>query len=258
MGRVGKKDILYSLPIAAAILEVIRLVLFVTLGETIFWYFLSSSILLSLSAVIIHFWIIDVNEFCSVIHETDKFTSEGDNLNPIRYINLMPIAMITCTIADAVLPFNFIGGMLVFLFAHIFLIIAFSGIIHVKPIHIFSSEERNKTLISFSIIGGIAILSYIFFIFNPTDIITIIVIPYVIAISLTVVLAMFGMYYTKRNIVFRSMVVIGAALFMASDLILAINKFSIPFYGATFLIVSTYLLANFLLQFASINLMNQK
>ena len=50
-----------------------------------------------------------------------------------------------------------------------------------------------------------------------------------------------------------SLVLIGAFLFVASDSLLALNKFSDPFFGASFWIMSTYILAQFLITTGMIN-----
>ncbi|NHI92955.1 MAG: hypothetical protein EAX96_10675 [Candidatus Lokiarchaeota archaeon] len=268
--RIIRKNIIYGIAISIAILEILRLIFFIIFLQEFFLFFLFSSILLSICALIIRLWVVDVDKFYSIINETDKYSSQIGDLKPKRYLNLMPIAMITCTIADAVLPFSFIIGMLVFLTAHVILIIAFSGIIHVQPRlilsetfsdlksfnlrTIFSEQDGNNYLISFLTIMAVAILSYIFLIFNPNDFMTIVIIPYVIIISFMVFISMIGINYTKRRKKFRYMLALGSSFFMLSDLILAINKFTIPIYGATFIIISTYLIANFLLQSASIYL----
>lgn len=72
----------------------------------------------------------------------------------------------------------------------------------------------------------------------------------------TVILAMtFTALYRKAE--GSSLVLIGAILFVTSDSMLALNKFSETFYGARFWIMATYILAQFLITTGMINYFKQ-
>ncbi|MFX1534720.1 MAG: lysoplasmalogenase, partial [Promethearchaeota archaeon] len=196
----------------------------------------------------------DPNKFSSVILDTDIHTSSENTsektLIPLRFLNLMPITMITCSLADLLIAIEFILGMLTFVVAQILYIIAYSGIIHLNPKTVFTGNKKSLALVS--TIGWIVIstLIYIILIFSPEDILTLFVIPYVIVLTLMVIITFFGLGYINRSLNFRLGLCGGAIFFLISDTILAFNRFNTPIYGASMLIGPTYLLAVFMLQFA--------
>ncbi|UCE14635.1 MAG: hypothetical protein JSV04_05495, partial [Candidatus Heimdallarchaeota archaeon] len=89
-------------------------------------------------------------------------------------------------------------------------------------------------------------------IFDPSDIMTLLVIPYVIFLCFMVLVTYFALGYNKRTRSFRLMLAGGATWFFISDSLLAINKFnptiSIPIAGL--IIGATYILGVFMLQYA--------
>jgi hypothetical protein len=147
---------------------------------------------------------------------------------------------------------DFVVGMLTFLVAQVLLIIAYSGIINFNPRLIFSNQTKRLAIISTIIWVAIPCLLYFFLIFNPEDIMTLIVIPYVIVICIMGWLTYIAFGYSDRSIMFRLMLAGGASWFFISDALLAIGRFNseitIPMSALT--VGTTYLLAVFLLQYA--------
>lgn len=246
--------LVYLIPIVVLIFEIYRQTTFILTDVVLFPFFLASSVLISITALIIRLFIIDPQKFSTIIFGTDIYVSNENTsektLNPLRFLNLMPIAMITCSIADTLIAIDFILGVLTFLIAQILYITAYSGIIHLNPKTVFTGKKKALPLV-FSI-GWILIstLLYITLIFSPDDILTLLVIPYVVVLTLMVIITFFGLGYISRSLNFRLLLCGGAVFFLISDTILAFNRFNTPIYGASMLIGPTYLLAVFMLQFA--------
>lgn len=74
----------------------------------------------------------------------------------------------------------------------------------------------------------------------------------------TTVILMMALAALFRRAAGSSLVLIGAVLFVASDSLLAVNKFSEPVLGARFWIMSTYILAQFILTTGMITYFNTK
>ncbi|MFW9988827.1 MAG: lysoplasmalogenase family protein [Candidatus Odinarchaeota archaeon] len=198
-------------------------------------------------ALLLRFLIIETDKFSQFIKNSDITEISGE-LNPKRFLNLMPIAMILCTIADLLIYFNFILGALTFLFAQIVYIIAYSGIIHLHPKNLFNKKNirKNSTVIIIWII--IIIILYLSFIYNPSNSLTLLVLPYIIFIGIMVIITYLGGFYTKRLIKFRILLILGSTFFLISDTILGYNRFKMNFDLAGLLIGLTYLLGVFFLQ----------
>ncbi|MCP4761164.1 MAG: hypothetical protein GY870_05240, partial [archaeon] len=200
----------------------------------------------------------------SVIRETDieKETSEN-GLNASRFLNFMPIAMIVCTTADFVLgEVGFILGLITFLIAQVLLIIAFSGLIHYK--NVFIGKIKLLAIISTASLVLIALIIYITMIYSAEDILTIVVIPYLICILIMCISTFFALGYNDRSIVFRIMLCIGGLSFLISDTILGIRLFMdrshliTPIDIPNVWVLLTYNIAIFCLQYAILFLQNQK
>jgi uncharacterized membrane protein YhhN len=241
------KYIVYLIPLVILGLELTRDVIY--LGNPSFeglWNLqFASSICLAISAVFI-FFLVDRTEFSTTIVNTN--IDPDSTLNPSRFLYFMPLAMITCFFADFVLHnFEFIFGMLTFLIGHIFYIIAYSGIINIKSV--FKGKSKNFALIStiLTVIGSI--IMYLILVYNPEELLTIIVIPYVMIISFMVLMTFYSLSY-KRSVLFRIFLCGGSILFYFSDLILATNMFKYPIPYETIIVIITYLLGNGMLQYA--------
>ena len=248
MKKIIPQKLIYILLCVALICELLRQIFFLITEINFRELFFTSSIIILVSTIIIHVYIVDRNKFISLILETEK--KMEPTLKPVRFLNFMPIAMLFCTIADIILPLNFESGMIIFLLAQIFYFFSFKAIIHLKSEILFHESTKLFNIISIIIWSVFPTILYFLFLFSPTNITTIIIIPYIIILSLNGLLTSFAIRYDQRPIKFRLMLLGGTISFFISDTILAINKFSIPFYGATLWITPTYLLALFFLQFA--------
>ncbi len=164
----------------------------------------------------------------------------------------MPIAMIVCTIADFMLHEDFIIGMLTFIIAQFFYLSAYSGIIPLFNLKaLFSGKTRLLTVTITLLWAFLTTILYVFLLFNPEDVLTLAIIPYVIVLCLMVIYTYFLLIrYPDRPLKFRVMLAGGGTSFFISDAILGINRFTTPIPAADLWIHPTYLLAVFLLQYS--------
>lgn len=143
----------------------------------------------------------------------------------------------------------FILGLVAFLVSHVFYII------------LFSKQTISKTISNkLSFIAGIGLILLYFFGMITTlgpklGSLTVPVVIYAIVISSMLFFALKGSF--QWNTIPYQAVLIGALFFIASDSILAFNKFYEPIPFASFLIMITYLAAQFCIVWGILKL-NQK
>lgn len=153
-------------------------------------------------------------------------------------------ALLFSWIGDVVLMFAdkgelyFILGLVSFLIAHIIFIVLFTK----------QNKENNKISKLFWI-GAIGILFYLFgmlsLLFPNLGGLKIPVTIYAIIISLMLLTAIKGYFnWSEPN---NQIILFGALFFISSDSILAINKFHLKLPKSGFLIMITYLLAQYLI-----------
>jgi uncharacterized membrane protein YhhN len=133
----------------------------------------------------------------------------------------------------------FISGIIAFLFSHIIYIVLFHKQLQIKKF------KLNLVFIS----GASAILIYLIVIINlllpSLDSLKIPVVIYAIVICSMLFFAFKGSLQWQNPA--NTYVLLGAFIFVCSDSILAINKFYTELQNASFWIMSTYLLAQFLI-----------
>lgn len=143
----------------------------------------------------------------------------------------------------------FILGLVAFLISHVFYIVLFSK----QPI---SKTIKNK--ISFGAGIGLIVIYFLMMISTlapKLGSLTVPVVIYAIVISTMLFYALKGSF--QWNTIPYQSVLIGAVFFISSDSILAFNKFDQPIPYASFLIMITYLAAQFCIVWGILNL-NQK
>jgi hypothetical protein len=205
-----------------------------------------ASVLVTVSTFVIRFYSIDSEKFDRII--TNTYPVRDQELNPQRYLNWMVIAMVIGLIATVSIHFDFIVGMLVYLLMQVALMVAFSGIISLKPSNNLNSGLRNNFLIS--IVFWIILIPavYVFLVYNGPD--SLIVVPYVIAIGLMACISWFGLGYHERSSLFRFMIVIASGLFVFSDTLIGNSKYGQFDINLNILIDITYVLNIFLMSHA--------
>ncbi|MCY3414475.1 MAG: lysoplasmalogenase [Candidatus Heimdallarchaeota archaeon] len=156
--------------------------------------------------------------------------------NPTRFMKYIPIAAVLCTIADFVLPQNFIFGMLIFLIAHILYIWAFTGLFE------FTFIRRNVLiLVVFFILGNII---YWGFLFKPGEFMVLVIIPYILIILIMVAMT-FMHLWSDNDVIVKISLALGSTLFLISDSVLAIKRFGDYFDDSRYFVGNTYILAVF-------------
>ena len=164
-------------------------------------------------------------------------------------------ALIFSWIGDIILMFAdkgelyFIFGLVSFLIAHILFIILF-----VKQKS--DGKAPNKIIFGFGLLlVSIYLSSMLWLLFPSLGDLKIPVSVYALTISFMLVMAIRGGLSWKNPM--NLLILNGAIAFVTSDSILAINKFYVPLPNANFLIMSTYLVAQYLITFGILK-MNQK
>ena len=241
--------LVYSIALFVFLSNLIRFVSYWLTGNTLSELFLGTSIVISIAALVIRIFIVDFEEFSAALSDATYLDTV---LNPGRFFNFLPVAMLICTTADFVLRVDFILGMLTFLVAQLIYIIAYSGIMPLhRPRALFSGPFRAAAI--GVTLGWIVVTVFIYFrfLFNPEEGVTLAIIPYIIALGTMVVLTyLLLLHYPGRPLAFRLMLVGGGTSFFISDAILAINRFTTPIPVAELWVHPTYLLAVFLLQYS--------
>ena len=156
-------------------------------------------------------------------------------------------------IGDIILMFStkgelyFIGGLVAFLFSHIFYIIVFN-----KQLKVYLRKSKFIYWIGITVI--IIYLAAIMLLLLPNlGELMLPVFAYALIISIMLLFALKG-WQKPAN----SYILIGAIIFVASDSILALNKFYATLQYSTFLIMLTYLTAQYLIVIGILKLNKKK
>ncbi|GAA4777357.1 MULTISPECIES: lysoplasmalogenase [Flavobacterium] len=165
--------------------------------------------------------------------------------------NLLLSALIFSWIGDIILMFAdkgelyFIFGLVSFLIAHIIFIVLF-----IKQEK--ETTTTNKLFWIGLIIVGIYLLGMLFLLFPSLGDLKIPVTVYAVTISTMLLMAVKGYFNWSKP--YNQTVLLGALIFVSSDSILAINKFHSELPKSGFLIMTTYIVAQFLITKGILNL----
>lgn len=138
----------------------------------------------------------------------------------------------------------FLYGLISFLFAHIVYSLAFIRDFKNNP----DASKYYGHLMLFCM--GIFSMSYYTFIRDYLNDFRIPVMAYMFVISVMAILA--GYRYRRVNLLSFRMIYLGAIFFVISDSALAFNKFVQPFSSAGFIIMSAYMIAQYLITIGTI------
>jgi uncharacterized membrane protein YhhN len=169
--------------------------------------------------------------------------------------NYLLTALLFSWIGDVILMFAdkgelyFIFGLVSFLIAHLLFILLFIN----------QRTEGDYLKNIFFWIGVIAVAAYLksmlSLLFPTLGDLKIPVSVYALTISAMLIMAIKGYFTWEKPM--NTVILIGAVFFVTSDSILAINKFYNPIQSANFLIMFTYIVAQYLITFGVLRL-NQK
>ena len=159
----------------------------------------AQSILVAVAAVLIRLTL-DPEKIKSIIRETDiEKKSFKKELNPSRFLNLMPIAAVICTMSDFILGEiePDVIGIGTFLIAQILLIGAFSGFLHYKSL--FGGNLKRLARISAIVLGVLVSILYFILIFSKDNILSMIVFLYMVCILIMTLGTYFNLGYKDRD-----------------------------------------------------------
>lgn len=166
----------------------------------------------------------------SIVAISDKFPTQ----------KILLFALFFSWIGDVLLLFSdkhslfFIFGLVSFLIAHLLYVLLF---------HKQTKINRNKIYLRFIPIVVIYLLGILSILWSSLNEMKIPVSLYAFVISTMLLMSIKSYFEWKKPA--NLLVLIGAVLFVVSDSILAINKFYTPIPLSSFLIMSTYLAAQF-------------
>jgi len=242
--------ILILLTIVAFIGSVIQQILHGLSGwtENPLWIGYIASILITIGAFLFRYVYADVDQLSKSLQESDVLNgtagSSKDQLKPKRFLNVMPYAMLVGIGATIAIHQQFIIGMGLYFVMQILLIIAFSGIVHLKFKILFSKERRVTSLI---IIGFWLIYMLTVFpllILPGLEGLMLILVPfYVLSLIIMGAIAFLQLPYRKRSMGMRFILAVGATSFIFSDTLIGYTVFVNPFEWSSALIQPTYVLA---------------
>lgn len=165
-------------------------------------------------------------------------------LNTSQRSAIFLAAMFFCWLGDVLLmgagELFFMGGLVAFLTGHVLYIFSYRQMRNQQGEELLGPQKARFSLPI--ILAGTGLVVILFPTLGPLKIPVMI---YALVITLMCLTALFRFGKTsKQSFV---LLFIGALLFMVSDSILAINKFMQPVTGAGFYIMSTYILAQYLI-----------
>ena len=146
--------------------------------------------------------------------------------------------------------FYFITGLIAFLLSHIFYIILFS-----KQLKIYLKKNKIIFWIGVTTIALYLIVMMLILLPSLGDL-KIPVFVYALTISIMLLFALKGFLNWQKPA--NSYILIGAAIFVASDSILAFDKFYAPLQCSSFLIMATYLTAQYFIVIGILELNKKK
>jgi uncharacterized membrane protein YhhN len=138
-------------------------------------------------------------------------------------------------------PQFFIFGLGAFLVGHLFYIFAYRQ--HQQEVETDTLGNVRKLRMAFPVL--LAGIGFVVVLFPVLGSMRMPVIVYAAVIQVMVITSIFR--WGRTNTASFFLVLLGAVLFMISDSMIAINKFYTPFAHASFAIMSTYLLGQFLI-----------
>ncbi|MEQ1588375.1 MAG: lysoplasmalogenase [Cyclobacteriaceae bacterium] len=167
--------------------------------------------------------------------------------NTPKRSSLFLIAMGFCWLGDVLLMFQsqealyFMGGLVSFLIGHVLYIITYRQMRYVKSTNELLGTQKIRYSLPIVLAGtGLVVVLY-----PSLGELTVPVMIYALVLTIMVLQALFRFGFTnKRSFI---LLFVGALFFMASDSLLAINKFLEPLPLASLSIMATYIAAQYLI-----------
>lgn len=169
---------------------------------------------------------------------------------------LFLMAISLCWLGDVLLLFEselfFIAGLIAFLIGHLLYILCYQRMRFNEGKNVLLGPQRVRFAFPIILAGtGLVVVLY-----PVLGALKIPVMIYALVITIMALQALFRFGYTSNKSF--ALVFIGAIIFMISDSVLAINKFLIPVQAAPLVIMSTYMIAQYLIVEGLLAHLNQK
>ena len=242
--------LLILLPIIAFIGSIIQQVVVIIKGTNPLWIGYIASILITLGAFLFRYVYTDVDLLSKSLQESDVFQetsdSSKDQLKPRRFLNIMPYAMLVGIGATIAIHQEFIIGMGLYFVMQVLLIIAFSGIVHLKFKILFRKENRvaNIIIIGFWFVYMVTVFPLLILPGLLDNLMmSILVSLYVLSLIIMGAIAFLQLPYRKRSLGMRIALALGATSFIFSDTLIGYTAFVMDFHNSSVLIQPTYVLA---------------
>jgi uncharacterized membrane protein YhhN len=176
---------------------------------------------------------------------TVKKSTQQKNWKRVLLALIFSWAGDTLLLFEHIWPWLFIAGLISFLVAHLCYISYFN---RYRLATVANWHRKNLALTLLVLAWSIGLFIYLSGSLGP---LLIPVAVYCVVITAMMLIAS-GLQYTTPSRVYR-LLVSGAAFFVISDSVLAVNKFALPFEGAGMIIMLTYGIAQLLLVNGAVN-----
>ena len=236
--------LLIFLPIVAFTGSIIQQVVVIIKGTNPLWIGYIASILITLGAFLFRYVYADIIQWSKSLQESGGSTD--NQLNPRRFFNVLPYAMLVGVGATIAIHQEFIIGMGLYFVMQILLIIAFSGIIDLRFRMLFSKENRvvNILIIGFWMVYMLTVFPFLILPgLLDEPVMAILVSFYVLSLIIMGVVAFLQLPYHKRSLGLRIGMAFGATSFIFSDTLIGYTAFVQDFMNSSVLIQPTYVLA---------------
>lgn len=166
-------------------------------------------------------------------------------VNAKQRSTLFLIAMLFCWLGDVLLLFEpelfFMGGLVAFLTGHVLYILCYQQMRSDASPNILLGPQKVRFALPIVLAGtGLVVVLY-----PVLGNLKIPVMIYALVITVMALQALFRFGYTSNKSF--ALIFVGAILFMISDSLLAINKFLMPIQFASVYIMTTYMVAQYLI-----------
>ncbi len=166
---------------------------------------------------------------------------EGRPVNPMRFINGMPAAMVAGLAADITIPCNFIAGMLLYLAMQGLLIYSFSGVLPISFRDYNSGESSGYYRVITILWVLVPIVVFFSIIYNGLQ--SLVVLPYLCFLSIMTIMTYLAFSVKARPLLFRLLPVVASTVFFVSDLFVGYVAFNDPPSKYYLTISVTYIIA---------------
>lgn len=188
-----------------------------------------------------------INGFSGANFDFHLHCSDDQKCSLKRFSFLILISMHLGLIATITIYYNFLTGVFFYFIMHIFLIIAYLSFINKD--FLYTKKVGNRLFFFlYSLIWFIAV-NILFYIFAYTGTESLVLLPYAYILGSMNAIAVLGLFYNQRPLLFRILIFTGSLIFMISDIFIVMtgNEMKSP---TLYFINPTYVWAIFLILYS--------